>query len=62
MSDPADPDPAPLVCAACGAVANAPAPLDWSAGVEGGRRVWTCGVCARDNLRSIEAKLDSSWW
>jgi hypothetical protein len=37
-------------------------PVTWSASVEGGRRMWTCGHCARENLRSIEAKLDSSWW
>jgi hypothetical protein len=52
----------PAVCATCGAVAAGPSPMTWSAGVEAGRRVWTCDRCARDHLRSIEAKLDSSWW
>jgi Zn-finger protein len=55
----------PAVCATCGAVAPAvtgAAPLTWSVAVEDGRRVWTCDRCARDHLRSIEAKLDRSWW
>jgi len=52
----------PAVCAACGVVAAQEAPVTWSVAVENGRRVWTCDRCARDHLRSIEAKLDTSWW
>jgi hypothetical protein len=52
----------PAACATCGTVAPVAAPITWSAAVEAGRRVWTCDRCARDHLRSIEAKLDSSWW
>jgi hypothetical protein len=37
-------------------------PLTWSASMQAGRRVWTCELCARQHLRSIEAKLDSAWW
>jgi hypothetical protein len=50
------------VCTACGATAPGPAPVAWSAAVEDGRRVWTCDACAREHLRSIEGKLDRSWW
>jgi hypothetical protein len=50
------------VCAACGTTAPGPAPISWSAGMEDGRRVWTCDACAREHLRSIEGKLDSAWW
>jgi hypothetical protein len=30
--------------------------------MEHGRDVWTCDVCSRQYLRSIEGKLDSGWW
>ncbi len=60
------PDPAP-VCTTCGASppdddAAARARLTWTHGTEGGREVWTCEQCSRRHLRSIEGKLDSSWW
>ena len=50
------------VCATCGAVATEPLPVTWSCALESDRRVWTCDRCARENVRSIEAKLDSAWW
>ena len=54
------------VCATCGAVPRpeeiATARLTWSRGTENGREVWTCAACSRRFLRSIEGKLDSSWW
>ena len=50
------------VCGTCGAVAATARPITWSASVENGRRVWTCERCAREHVRSIEAKLDSAWW
>ncbi len=55
---------APPVCATCGAVPadEALARLTWARGVENGRDVWTCETCSRRHLRSIEGKLDSSWW
>ena len=31
-------------------------------GIENGQQVWTCDRCSRENLRSIEGKLDSAWW
>lgn len=62
MADGADPAP---VCATCGSVPDAGDPvalLTWSRGTENGRDVWTCPDCSRRFLRSIEGKLDSSWW
>jgi hypothetical protein len=52
----------PAICSTCGAVAAAAVPVNWSASLEGGRRLWTCDGCARRHVRSIEAKLDSAWW
>jgi hypothetical protein len=56
--------PEQLVCATCGrtAPAEGEALLTWARGVELGRDVWTCDVCSRQYLRSIEGKLDSDWW
>jgi hypothetical protein len=56
-----------MACVLCGAVpaddaAAALARTTWSRGVENGRDVWTCDVCSRAHLRSIEGKLDSAWW
>ncbi|GAB3594611.1 hypothetical protein GCM10027446_18750 [Angustibacter peucedani] len=57
-------DTLPVTCATCGATApdDGTWRLTWSTGVEHGRSVHTCDRCARDNLRGIEAKLDSEWW
>ncbi len=50
-------------CAYCGAVADGEQPpLTWVSAVERGRTQWFCERCAREHLRSIEAKLDSEWW
>ena len=68
--------PEQLVCATCGRTAPAEGAtlLTWTRSVEDGRRshedaarrgledVWTCDVCSRAYLRSIEGKLDSAWW
>ncbi len=55
-----------LVCSGCGttpqADAQAAARLTWSRGTDAGRTTWTCERCSRENLRSIESKLDSVWW
>ena len=53
-----------LVCATCGRTepADGAALLTWARGVENGRDVWTCDVCSREHLRSIEGKLDTAWW
>ncbi|MFQ6170004.1 hypothetical protein ACK8HX_00225 [Oryzobacter sp. R7] len=56
-----------IVCATCGTTpvddeARALARSTWARGTEHRRRVWTCPHCSREHLRSIEGKLDSSWW
>lgn len=50
------------VCARCGTSAGGQMPLDWVLSTEGGRRLAYCASCARENLRAIEAKLDSADW
>ena len=37
-------------------------PLTWVTSVENGKQRVYCERCAREHLRSIEAKLDSEWW
>jgi hypothetical protein len=56
--------PAAMACATCGATPAdmALARLTWARGTENGHEVWTCDTCSRRHLRSIEGKLDSSWW
>jgi hypothetical protein len=50
-------------CAFCGVPAGTgDLPLTWATSVENGRELVYCDHCARDNLRSIESKLDSAWW
>lgn len=52
------------VCATCGRIPEdeSAARLTWTLGLDKGRQVWTCDLCSREHLRSIEAKLDSAWW
>ncbi|HEY9367315.1 hypothetical protein [Streptomyces sp.] len=50
-----------FVCARCGAVAES-LPVTWTCSVENGSRRYFCDACARDNIRAIEGRLDSSWW
>lgn len=50
-------------CAFCGTVdPGDPPPLTWVSSTERGTTRWYCARCARENLRSIESKLDSEWW
>ncbi|MGN6333220.1 MAG: hypothetical protein ACTHOD_16480 [Motilibacteraceae bacterium] len=50
-------------CAHCGtAEPGESPPLTWVSSVERGAQRWYCERCARENLRSIEGKLDSEWW
>ncbi|MEU0405354.1 hypothetical protein ABZ318_35145 [Streptomyces sp. NPDC006197] len=60
MND-APPPEAPFVCARCGRTTET-LPLTWTCSVENGRRQYFCEDCARANIRSIEGRLDSSWW
>ncbi|PNG21625.1 hypothetical protein [Streptomyces cahuitamycinicus] len=58
-------EPRRFVCARCGASAGVLAegpPLTWTYSVENGTRQYYCGTCSRENLRSIEGRLDSDWW
>jgi hypothetical protein len=52
------------VCGTCGRMPEdeTTVRLSWVLGVENGQKVWTCDRCSRENLRSIEGKLDSAWW
>ena len=57
----------PLVCAWCGAVGpgedHPGAALTWTREADRtGRTRAYCPACARDHLRSIEAKLDDRYW
>ena len=55
-----------LVCSTCGTtpgVDDVPlALLTWSRSSDRGRTFWTCPSCSREHVRSIEGKLDPSWW
>ena len=64
MAEPVTAHEQPPVCATCGTTAPDPslAAITWARGVENGRDTWTCDVCSREHLRSIEGKLDSAWW
>ncbi|MFE9307488.1 hypothetical protein ACIQCF_06940 [Streptomyces sp. NPDC088353] len=50
-----------LVCARCGTPAEG-LPPTWTCSVENGARRYFCDACSRENLRSIEGRLDSAWW
>ncbi len=52
-----------VTCDFCGATApSAELPLTWTTAFERGRTKYFCETCSRENLRSIEGKLDSEWW
>jgi hypothetical protein len=58
-------DVVPAVCSRCGTIAPAdqPRPLDWMTEHDARRGLtWICVKCARENVRSIEGKLDTDWW
>jgi hypothetical protein len=50
-----------VTCARCEATADE-LPLTWVTSAEADGLRYYCDRCARENLRSIEAKLDSEWW
>ncbi|WP_369193807.1 hypothetical protein [Streptomyces djakartensis] len=53
------------VCARCGATADAGAkgpPPTWTFSLEHGAGRYYCDTCSRENLRSIEGRLDPDWW
>ncbi|MGI5367525.1 hypothetical protein C9J60_12510 [Streptomyces sp. A244] len=58
-------EPRRFVCARCGTsvdVLTEGPPLTWTYSVESGIRQYYCETCSRENLRSIEGRLDSDWW
>ncbi|MGW1023071.1 hypothetical protein ACWD4J_05015 [Streptomyces sp. NPDC002577] len=55
------PDDEGIMCARCGARAEAAQPT-WTCSVENGTRRYFCDTCARTHLRAIEGRLDSAWW
>lgn len=54
MSDPA-------TCSRCGTGVEQ-LPPTWSLEVTERGAQWICERCTRENLRSIEGKLDQAWW
>ena len=53
------------VCARCGAFGTAPPdglPVGWSLASSDRGVDRLCAACTRENVRSIEAKLDEEWW
>lgn len=51
------------MCAFCGrTVGEESSALTWTSSFENGRLRRFCETCSRENLRSIESKLDSDWW
>jgi hypothetical protein len=51
----------PSTCAVCGTSVEE-RPATWSLQVSDRGATWLCERCTRDNLRSIEGKLDEAWW
>jgi hypothetical protein len=46
-------------CRRCGTTAEGELPRGWSLD---GATHFLCQACTRENVRSIEAKLDEEWW
>ena len=49
-------------CSVCGTTVEGEPPLDWSSSSGPRGRMLVCARCTRENVRSIEAKLDEEWW
>jgi len=48
-------------CGVCGTTVSE-LPLTWSLQVSERGQTWLCEKCTRDNVRSIEGKLEEAWW
>jgi hypothetical protein len=46
----------------CGSTVEGEAPDDLVVADQRAGLTWLCDRCTRDNLRSIESKLDEAWW
>jgi hypothetical protein len=53
--------PRPVTCTSCGTTADGP-PATWSSQTGARGTTWLCERCTRENLRSIEGRLDEAWW
>lgn len=53
--------PRPVTCAVCGRAEQA-LPPTWSSQTSERGTSWLCERCTRENLRSIEGRLDEAWW
>lgn len=51
----------PATCGVCGTQVDE-TPLTWTLQVSERGQTWLCEGCSRDNLRSIEGRLDEAWW
>lgn len=50
-------------CSVCGRTAEGETPpLTWSSSTTERGVQWVCDVCTRENVRSIEGRLDEAWW
>jgi hypothetical protein len=50
-----------VTCAMCGRAEKEPPPT-WTCQQTGRGRMWLCEECTRQNVRSIEGRLDEAWW
>jgi hypothetical protein len=51
----------PATCGVCGTTVEE-RPATWSMQVGARGQQWICDGCTRENIRSIEGKLDEIWW
>ena len=58
MSEP----PTRTSCAVCGTTVEGELPVTWSSQTSARGLTWLCDRCTRENLRSIEGRLDEAWW
>jgi hypothetical protein len=49
-----------IICSSCGITAETP--LGWTTDLADGAAQHLCDRCSRENLRSIEGRLDQAWW
>ncbi|HWH28425.1 MAG TPA: hypothetical protein VNU26_05590 [Mycobacteriales bacterium] len=56
-----EPPPRSVTCAVCGRSEQG-LPATWSSQTSERGTSWLCERCTRENLRSIEGRLDEAWW
>ena len=49
-------------CGVCGTTVEGELPVTWSSQTSERGLTFLCERCTRDNLRSIEGRLDEAWW